>query len=138
MNHIELSCSHSCFILFFQSEVMQLTDGSTKLKLFMDVLDGTKAAVSYDTNCFLLIVFLSLFTCSVFYLFNTVFLSNHFPFFYLFQLTTPMSVPCLRLGSMMATLLLILLKQWRRFVFTHLTNRDYRFSKCHLCTLDIF
>uniref|UniRef100_A0A8C4IA41 Nucleoporin NUP188 n=1 Tax=Dicentrarchus labrax TaxID=13489 RepID=A0A8C4IA41_DICLA len=60
-----LSTSHS--------DVMQLTDDSTKLKLFMDVLDETKAA-----------------------------------------LTTPMSVPCLRIGSMMATLLLILLKQWRR------------------------
>uniref|UniRef100_A0A4W6BV08 Nucleoporin NUP188 n=1 Tax=Lates calcarifer TaxID=8187 RepID=A0A4W6BV08_LATCA len=59
-----LSTSHS--------DVMQLTDDSTKLKLFMDVLDGAKAT-----------------------------------------LTTPMSVPCLRLGSMMATLLLILLKQWR-------------------------
>uniref|UniRef100_A0A8D3DQQ1 Nucleoporin NUP188 n=1 Tax=Scophthalmus maximus TaxID=52904 RepID=A0A8D3DQQ1_SCOMX len=59
-----LSTSHS--------DVMQLTEDSTKLKLFMDVMDGTKAA-----------------------------------------LTTPMSVPCLRLGSMMATLLLILLKQWR-------------------------
>uniref|UniRef100_A0A3Q1IBP7 Nucleoporin NUP188 n=1 Tax=Anabas testudineus TaxID=64144 RepID=A0A3Q1IBP7_ANATE len=57
------------------SEVMQLTDQSTKLKLFMDVLDGTKAA-----------------------------------------LTTPTSVSCLRLGSMMATLLLILLKQWRSVV----------------------
>uniref|UniRef100_A0A3P8U0F7 Nucleoporin NUP188 n=1 Tax=Amphiprion percula TaxID=161767 RepID=A0A3P8U0F7_AMPPE len=55
------------------SDVMQLTEDSTKLKLFMDVLDGTKAT-----------------------------------------LTTPMSVPCLRLGSMMATLLLILLKQWKR------------------------
>uniref|UniRef100_A0A3B4ZDZ5 Nucleoporin NUP188 n=1 Tax=Stegastes partitus TaxID=144197 RepID=A0A3B4ZDZ5_9TELE len=55
------------------SDVMQLTEDATKLKLFMDVLDGTKAA-----------------------------------------LTTPMSVPCLRLGSMMATLLLILLKQWKR------------------------
>ncbi|MED6241615.1 hypothetical protein ATANTOWER_021771 [Ataeniobius toweri] len=50
-------------------------EDSTKLKLFMDVLDGTKAA-----------------------------------------LTTPTSVPCLRLGSMMATLLLILLKQWRSVV----------------------
>uniref|UniRef100_A0A3Q3IR34 Nucleoporin NUP188 n=1 Tax=Monopterus albus TaxID=43700 RepID=A0A3Q3IR34_MONAL len=60
-----LSTSHS--------GVMQLTEDSTKLKLFMDVLDGTKAA-----------------------------------------LTTPTSVPCLRLGSMMATLLLILLSQWRR------------------------
>ncbi|XP_059214665.1 nucleoporin NUP188 isoform X2 [Centropristis striata] len=59
------------------SDVMQLTEDSTKLKLFMDVLDGTKAA-----------------------------------------LTTPMSVPCLRLGSMMATLLLILLKQWRSVVAT--------------------
>ncbi|XP_022054283.2 nucleoporin NUP188 [Acanthochromis polyacanthus] len=57
------------------SEVMQLTEDSTKLKLFMDVLDGTKAT-----------------------------------------LTTPMSVPCLRLGSMMATLLLILLKQWKSVV----------------------
>uniref|UniRef100_A0A8C4NXP8 Nucleoporin NUP188 n=1 Tax=Dicentrarchus labrax TaxID=13489 RepID=A0A8C4NXP8_DICLA len=34
-----LSTSHS--------DVMQLTDDSTKLKLFMDVLDETKAAVSY-------------------------------------------------------------------------------------------
>ncbi|KAI3362181.1 hypothetical protein L3Q82_012508, partial [Scortum barcoo] len=59
------------------SDVMQLTEDSAKLKLFMDVLDGTKAA-----------------------------------------LTTPMSVPCLRLGSMMATLLLILLKQWRSVVAT--------------------
>ncbi|KAF1377712.1 hypothetical protein PFLUV_G00203580 [Perca fluviatilis] len=59
------------------SDVMQLTEDTTKLKLFMDVLDGTKAA-----------------------------------------LTTPMSVPCLRLGSMMATLLLILLKQWRSVVAT--------------------
>uniref|UniRef100_A0A669BPD6 Nucleoporin NUP188 n=1 Tax=Oreochromis niloticus TaxID=8128 RepID=A0A669BPD6_ORENI len=55
------------------SDVMHLTEESTKLTLFMDVLDGTKAA-----------------------------------------LTTPTSAPCLRLGSMMATLLLILLKQWRR------------------------
>ncbi|XP_029024008.1 nucleoporin NUP188 [Betta splendens] len=62
-----LSTSHS--------NVMQLTDDSTKLKLFKDVLNGTKAA-----------------------------------------LTTPTSVPCLRLGSMMATLLLILLKQWRSVV----------------------
>ncbi|XP_034565151.1 nucleoporin NUP188 homolog [Notolabrus celidotus] len=59
------------------SDVMQLTDDSTKLKLFMDVLDGTKAT-----------------------------------------LTTPTSVPCLRLGSMMATLLLILLKQWKSVVAT--------------------
>ncbi|XP_014899103.1 nucleoporin NUP188 homolog [Poecilia latipinna] len=57
------------------ADVMHLTEDSTKLKLFMDVLDGTKAA-----------------------------------------LTTPTSVPCLRLGSMMATLLLILLKQWRSVV----------------------
>ncbi|KAG7241201.1 hypothetical protein INR49_025944 [Caranx melampygus] len=64
-----LSTSHS--------DVMQLTDEATKLKLFMDVLDGTKAT-----------------------------------------LTTPMSVPCLRLGSMMATLLLILLKQWKGVVAT--------------------
>lgn len=33
-------------ILCFQSDVMHLMDDSTKLKLFMDVLDGTKAAVS--------------------------------------------------------------------------------------------
>ncbi|KAM4635274.1 nucleoporin NUP188 [Polymixia lowei] len=59
------------------SDVMQLTEDSAKLKLFMDVLDGTKAA-----------------------------------------LMVPMSVPCLRLGSMMATLLLILLKQWRSVVAT--------------------
>uniref|UniRef100_A0A8D3BWL0 Nucleoporin NUP188 n=1 Tax=Scophthalmus maximus TaxID=52904 RepID=A0A8D3BWL0_SCOMX len=70
-----LSTSHS--------DVMQLTEDSTKLKLFMDVMDGTKAA-----------------------------------------LTTPMSVPCLRLGSMMATLLLILLKQWRGCVFIDTTAPD--------------
>ncbi|KAK7896462.1 hypothetical protein WMY93_021787 [Mugilogobius chulae] len=57
------------------SEVMHLTEDSTKLKLFMDVLEGTKAA-----------------------------------------LTTTTSVSCLRLGSMMATLLLILLKQWKSVV----------------------
>ncbi|KAJ8286569.1 hypothetical protein GJAV_G00040670 [Gymnothorax javanicus] len=62
-----LSTSHS--------DVMQLTDDSTRLKLFMDVLDGTKAA-----------------------------------------LLVPMSVHCLRLGSMMATLLLILLKHWKSVV----------------------
>uniref|UniRef100_A0A3P8W9J0 Nucleoporin NUP188 n=1 Tax=Cynoglossus semilaevis TaxID=244447 RepID=A0A3P8W9J0_CYNSE len=59
-----LSTSHS--------DVMQLKDDATKLKLFMDVLEGTKAA-----------------------------------------LMTPMSMTCLRLGSMITTLLLILLKQWR-------------------------
>ncbi|CAL8384411.1 unnamed protein product [Gadus morhua 'NCC'] len=64
-----LSTSHS--------DVMQLTEESVKLKLFMDVLDGTKAA-----------------------------------------LLVPRSLPCLRLGSMMATLLLILLKQWRSVVAT--------------------
>uniref|UniRef100_A0A3P8RH47 Nucleoporin NUP188 n=1 Tax=Astatotilapia calliptera TaxID=8154 RepID=A0A3P8RH47_ASTCA len=37
-----------------------------------------------------------------------------FLFLLLSLLTTPTSAPCLRLGSMMATLLLILLKQWRR------------------------
>lgn len=57
------------------ADVMHLTEDSTKLKLFMDVVDGTKAA-----------------------------------------LTAPTSVPRLRLGSMMATLLLILLKQWRSVV----------------------
>ncbi|KAG7268203.1 hypothetical protein CRUP_022892 [Coryphaenoides rupestris] len=59
------------------SDVMQLTEESVKLKLFMDVLDSTKAA-----------------------------------------LMVPMSLPCLRLGSMTATLLLILLKQWRSVVAT--------------------
>ncbi|XP_061912818.1 nucleoporin NUP188 [Entelurus aequoreus] len=59
------------------SDVMQLTDNQTKMKLFIDVLDATKAA-----------------------------------------LTRPMSLPCLRLGSMMATLLLVLLKQWRSVVAT--------------------
>ncbi|KAJ8260513.1 hypothetical protein COCON_G00162360 [Conger conger] len=62
-----LSTSHS--------DVMQLTDDATRLKLFMEVLDGTKAA-----------------------------------------LLVPMSVHCLRLGSMMATLLLILLKHWKSVV----------------------
>ncbi|XP_076014771.1 nucleoporin NUP188 [Genypterus blacodes] len=59
------------------ADVMQVTDDATKLKLFMDVLDGTKAT-----------------------------------------LTVPTSEPCLRLGSMMATLLLILLKQWKSVVAT--------------------
>ncbi|KAI4905004.1 hypothetical protein NFI96_016456 [Prochilodus magdalenae] len=59
-----LSTSHS--------DVMQLKEDSVRLKLFMDVLEGTKAA-----------------------------------------LLMPQSVACLRLGSMMATLLLILLKQWK-------------------------
>ncbi|XP_030624883.1 nucleoporin NUP188 homolog [Chanos chanos] len=59
-----LSASHS--------EVMQLKEDSVRLKLFMDVLEGTKAA-----------------------------------------LLMPQSIPCLRLGSMMTTLLLILLKQWK-------------------------
>nr|XP_006640720.1 PREDICTED: nucleoporin NUP188 homolog isoform X1 [Lepisosteus oculatus] len=62
-----LSTSHS--------DVMQLTEDSTRLKLFMDVLDGTKAV-----------------------------------------LLVPTSVPCLRLGSMLATLLLILLKQWKSVI----------------------
>ncbi|XP_057675073.1 nucleoporin NUP188 [Corythoichthys intestinalis] len=57
------------------SDVMQLTDNQTKLKLFMDALDATKAA-----------------------------------------LTRSGSVPCLRLGSTTATLLLVLLKQWRSVV----------------------
>jgi len=35
----------------------------------------------------------------------------------LFQLLMSQSVFCLRLGSMMVTLLLILLKQWKRCVF---------------------
>ncbi|XP_054614138.1 nucleoporin NUP188 isoform X3 [Dunckerocampus dactyliophorus] len=59
------------------SDVMQLTENQTKLKLFMDVLDATKAA-----------------------------------------LTRPTSVSCLRLGSMTATLLLVLLKRWRSVVAT--------------------
>lgn len=50
----------------------------------------------------------------------------------LFQLIVPMSVPCLRLGSMMATLLLILLKQWKRYVcasfyvLVHLMERQFK------------
>lgn len=32
-------------ISLFQSDVMHLSDDATKLKLFMDVLDGTNAAV---------------------------------------------------------------------------------------------
>lgn len=37
-------------MLCFQSDVMQLTEESTKLMLFTDVLDGTKAAVSYQSG----------------------------------------------------------------------------------------
>lgn len=32
-------------VSLFQSDVMHLSDDATKLKLFMDVLDGTNAAV---------------------------------------------------------------------------------------------
>ncbi|KAA0719723.1 Nucleoporin NUP188 -like protein [Triplophysa tibetana] len=53
-------------------EVMHLKDDSLRQKLFMDVLEGTKAALLMSQSVF-----------------------------------------CLRLGSMMVTLLLILLKQWK-------------------------
>lgn len=48
---------------FFQSDVMQLTEDSTKLKLFMDVLDGTKAAVSRHsvTHFVFLVLFVDVF-----------------------------------------------------------------------------
>uniref|UniRef100_A0A8C1BGM7 Nucleoporin NUP188 n=1 Tax=Cyprinus carpio carpio TaxID=630221 RepID=A0A8C1BGM7_CYPCA len=59
-----LSTSHS--------EVMHLKDDTVRQKLFMDVLEGTKAALLMSQSVF-----------------------------------------CLRLGSMMVTLLLILLKQWK-------------------------
>uniref|UniRef100_A0A673LC59 Nucleoporin NUP188 n=1 Tax=Sinocyclocheilus rhinocerous TaxID=307959 RepID=A0A673LC59_9TELE len=62
-----LSTSHS--------EVMHLKDDTVRQKLFMDVLEGTKAALLMSQSVF-----------------------------------------CLRLGSMMVTLLLILLKQWKRWV----------------------
>lgn len=79
---------------------MHLADDVTKLKLFMDVLDGTKAAVrSHNTTGLCKRGSFSL-------TFKLV--------FFLHQLTTPISAPCLRLGSVMATLLLVLLKQWRR------------------------
>lgn len=47
----------------FQSDVMQLTEDSTKLKLFMDVLDGTKAAVSRHsvTHFVFLVLFVDVF-----------------------------------------------------------------------------
>lgn len=69
----------------------------------MDVLDATKAAVSHDMKPIPHILF---------FFFRS---SSKVPF-RLFQLTAPTSVPRLRLGSMTATLLLILLKQWRRCV----------------------
>lgn len=42
---------------------MQLTEDSTKLKLFMDVLDGTKAAVSRHsvTHFVFLVLFVDVF-----------------------------------------------------------------------------
>uniref|UniRef100_A0A8D1GR95 Nucleoporin NUP188 n=1 Tax=Sus scrofa TaxID=9823 RepID=A0A8D1GR95_PIG len=55
------------------AEIMHLTDSAVRRRLFLDVLDGTKAL-----------------------------------------LLVPASVTCLRLGSMMCTLLLILLRQWKR------------------------
>lgn len=39
------TCDSKKIISLFQSDVMHLSDDATKLKLFMDVLDGTKAAV---------------------------------------------------------------------------------------------
>lgn len=101
-------------VLFFQSDVMHLTEDSTKLTLFMDVLDGTKAAVSYRS-----MKYFPVFCDFLFLLLSLVYFLNSWS---LFQLTTPTSAPCLRLGSMMATLLLILLKQWRRCVLMPLTS----------------
>ncbi|XP_056146762.1 nucleoporin NUP188 [Lampris incognitus] len=72
-----MSSWYLVLILSTSHSVMQLTEDSVKLKLFMDVLDGAKAA-----------------------------------------LMVSMSVPCLRLGSMIATVLIILLKQWRSVVAT--------------------
>lgn len=43
-----------------------------------------------------------------------------------------MSVPCLRLGSMMATLLLILLKQWKGCVFIALDKEDVNSARLTL------
>lgn len=59
----------------FQSNVMQLTDDSTKLKLFMDVLNGTKATVSHYAYGLI-----SLFPLSLFYsLFFVLLLFLFFP-----------------------------------------------------------
>lgn len=95
---------------------MHLSDDATKLKLFMDVLDGTKAAVRnlcFSVPCLLLCPALD-------------FMSDRKePTLSASQLTTPTSVPCLRLGSMMATLLLVLLKQWRR---SEVTSPDEKIS----------
>lgn len=102
---------HCVSILCFQSDVMHLTDDSTKLKLFMDVLDGTKAAVSPPNRDTVV-----QYNCQSWFTFLP-YLNPLFP-----QLTTPRSAPCLRLGSVMATLLLVLLKQWRR------SERAFMFS----------
>lgn len=107
-----LSRYELCFIRCWpQADVMHLADDSTKMKLFMDVLDGTKAVVSYEIKQHVIYCcFLCLFNLNFDVLSSLLLLAR------LLQLTTPTSVPCLRLGSMMATLLLILLKQWKRSV----------------------
>lgn len=94
---------------------MHLTDDATKLKLFMDVLDGTKAAVSHQGTTHVHLNLSSHFCFFYISIAQPLTVVLHPSFFCLSQLAIPMSVSCLRLGSMMATLLLILLKQWKRF-----------------------
>lgn len=103
-------------VLRLQSDVMHLGDDVTKLKLFMDVLDGTKAAVSSHNATGL---------CE-----SGSFSSALKLVFCLHQLTTPISAPCLRLGSVMATLLLVLLKQWRRSNRLSYINMYFFFPWC--------
>lgn len=54
----------------FQAEVMHLTDDVTKLKLFMDVLDGTKAAVRFHsvTHLYYWVAFCSAFEVLFFFI----------------------------------------------------------------------
>lgn len=121
MDRMKMWQNDDWYIFCFQSDVMHLTEDSTRLKLFMDVLDGAKAAVSHHGITYFLVIYVVSFLVLLFY-FSSFYRCFHPNSFCLFQLTTPMSVPCLRLGSMMATLLLVLLKQWRRSEFTHLTE----------------
>lgn len=68
------------YICYFQSDVMHLTEDATKLKLFMDVLDGTKAAVRHHGITFFLVIYVVSFLASLLFFssFYTCFTFKHF------------------------------------------------------------
>lgn len=79
------------YICYFQSDVMHLTEDATKLKLFMDVLDGTKAAVRHHGITFFLVIYVVSFLASL------LFFSSFLHVFYLQTLSASFSWhhPCL-------------------------------------------